>query len=163
MNKKIIKKAIIVAILITAFSLLTTKWLDYKKAKDYEAMRQDMIQTTNKPSRDVGLVTLKIKQDTVTKSGLTLVITDHNDPDYGWGPGYEVLKLVNDEQWIPLTSKIPMVFNEIAYVLDENNQWEYKIDWTNYYGELETGKYKIKKTIYDCGNIDLYSEEFEIK
>ena len=118
MNKNIIKKAIIVAILITAFSLLTTKWLDYKKAKDYEAMRQDMIQTTNKPSRDVGLVTLKIKQDTVTKSGLTLVITDHNDPDYGWGPGYEVLKLVNDEQWIPLTSKIPMVFNEIAYVLD---------------------------------------------
>ena len=57
MNKNIIKKAIIVAILITVFSLLTTKWLDYKKAKDYEAMRQDMIQTTNKPTRDVGLVT----------------------------------------------------------------------------------------------------------
>lgn len=163
MNKNIIKKAIIAAILITVFSLLITKWLDYKKQKDYELKRQDMIQTLNKPSKDTGLVTLKIKKDTITKTGLTLVITDYNEPDYGWGPGYEVLQLVNNEQWIPVTSKIPMVFNEIAYVLDENSQWEYEIDWTNFYGELEPGKYKIKKTIYDCGNIDLYSEEFEIK
>ena len=52
MNKNIIKKAIIAAILITVFSLLITKWLDYKKQKDYELKRQDMIQTLNKPSKD---------------------------------------------------------------------------------------------------------------
>jgi hypothetical protein len=163
MNKDIIKKAIILAIIITVFSLLITKWLDYKKQKDYEMISQDMIQTTNETSKDLSLVKLKIKEDSITKTGLTLVITDYNEPSFGWGPGYEVLKLINNEEWIPVTPNVPMVFNEIAYMLDENHQWEYVIDWTNFYGELETGKYKIKKTIYNNGYIDLYSNEFEIK
>ena len=37
MNKGIIKKALIVALIITVFSVLITGWLDYKKYKDYES------------------------------------------------------------------------------------------------------------------------------
>ena len=48
MNKKIIKKAVIVAIIITIFSLLITLWLDYKKDKDYEAAKDSMLQTSGK-------------------------------------------------------------------------------------------------------------------
>ena len=92
---------------------------------------------------------MEINKETVSKTGLTVVITDYNEEPFGWGPGYEVLKLVNNEQWIPVESKVPMIFNEIAYVLDENKQWEYKIDWTNFYGELEPGTYKLKKTVYE--------------
>lgn len=163
MNKKIIKKAVIVAIIITIFSLLITLWLDYKKDKDYEAAKDSMLQTSGKSIRDVSLVKFEINKETVSKTGLTVVITDYNEEPFGWGPGYEVLKLVNNEQWIPVESKVPMIFNEIAYVLDENKQWEYKIDWTNFYGELEPGTYKLKKTVYDSGNTDIYSNIFEIK
>ena len=63
------------------------------------------------------------------------------------------LKYVSDEvAWI-----------EIAYNLNENNQRIQKIDIDKYYGKLDKGIYRVVKTIYDNGNIDLYSDAFEIK
>ena len=163
MNKGIIKKAIIVAIIITVFSIIITGWIDYQKHKDYEAMKGDMIQSVNKQSQDTSLVKLDIVKESITNTGVTMIITDHNKNPYGWGPGYELLKLVNDEQWIPVDALVPLSFHEIAYVLDENNQYEYKIDWTNFYGAVPSGMYKLKKSVYDDGYVDIYTEAFEIK
>lgn len=57
-----------------------------------------------------------------------------------------------------------MIFTALAYSLDENNQWEYKINWSRYYEKLENGIYRIKKKIYDNNHyIDLFSNEFEIR
>lgn len=113
-------------------------------------------------NRKSELVTLEIDKDTLSKVGVTLIITDNNEKSYGWGQGYIVQKKVNNE-WNDLEPNEPMVVNDIAYTLDENNQWKYKIDWSNYYGKLENGTYRIKKNVYDDGYIDLYSDEFEIK
>ena len=123
MNKEIIKKAVIVAVIITLFSIIITGWIDYQKHKDYEAMKGDMIQSANKQTQDTTLVKLDIVKESITNTGVTMIITDHNKNPYGWGPGYELLKLVNDEQWIPVDALVPLSFHEIAYVLDENNQW----------------------------------------
>lgn len=163
MNKEIIKKAVIIAVIITLFSIIITGWIDYQKHKDYEAMKGDMIQSANKPSKDTSLVRLDIVEESITNAGVTMIITDHNEPDFGWGPGYELLKLVKEEQWIPVEPKVPLVFNEIAYVLDDNNQWTYNIDWTNFYGEVAPGTYKLKKSVYNNGYTDIYTEAFEIK
>ena len=79
MNKEIIKKAVIVAVIITVFSIIITGWIDYKKHKDYEAMKGDMIQSANKPSKDTSLVRLDIVEESITNSGVTMIITDHNE------------------------------------------------------------------------------------
>ncbi len=113
-------------------------------------------------NRKPELVTLEVDKDTLSKVGVTLVITDNNEISYGWGEGYIIQKKTNNE-WIDLNSNEPMMFNALAYNLDENNQWKYKIDWSKYYGKLENGIYRIKKSVYDNGYIDLYSNEFEIK
>lgn len=163
MNKKIIYKAVIIAIVITIFSLLVTTWLDYKKDKEYEAKQSEMIQSANKEKYDTSLIKLEIDDSTISNKGLTLVITDNNKPAGSWGPGYEIMKLENEDHWITLKPNEDVAFNEIAYVLDENNQWHYKVDWTNFYGELETGTYKIKKSVYNNGYVDLYSNQFVIE
>ena len=51
----------------------------------------------------------------------------------------------------------------LTYELDDNNQWTYNIDWTNFYGEVAPGTYKLKKSVYDNGYTDIYTEAFEIK
>ena len=113
--------------------------------------------------RDPKLVTLEIDEDTLSKIGVTLIITDNNENSYGWGHGYQVQKKINNN-WVDLESKEEMIFTALAYSLDENNQWEYKIDWSRYYGKLENGIYRIKKKIYDNNNyIDLFSNKFEIR
>lgn len=131
------------------------------------ANKVDIENTTNKNDieiyRDPNLVTLEIDKDTLSKIGVTLIITDNNENSYGWGHGYQVQKKINNN-WADLESKEEMIFTALGYSLDENNQWEYKIDWSRYYGKLENGIYRIKKKIYDNNNyIDLYSNEFEIK
>ena len=113
-------------------------------------------------SRKPELVTLEVDTDTLSKIGVTLIITDNNETSYGWGKDYEVQKKENNN-WINLEPSKPMIVQDIGYMLDENNQCKQNIDWSHYYGKLENGTYRIKKKVYDNKYIDLYSNEFEIK
>jgi hypothetical protein len=113
-------------------------------------------------SRKPELVTLEVDTDTLSKIGVTLIITDNNETSYGWGKDYEVQKKENNN-WINLEPSEPMIVQDIGYMLDENNQCKQNIDWSHYYGKLENGTYRIKKKVYDNKYIDLYSNEFEIK
>lgn len=40
-------------------------------------------------------------------------------------------------------------FITIGYLTDENGIREIETDWTNHYGKLETGEYRIIKGVYD--------------
>ena len=113
-------------------------------------------------NRDPNLVTLEVDKDTLSKVGVTLVITDNNEPSYGWGEGYSLQKKTSNG-WADLDAEQDPIFTSIGYVLDENNQFKYKIDWSKYYGKLANGTYRIKKSVYDNEYIYLYSNEFEIK
>ncbi len=113
-------------------------------------------------NRKPELVTIEVDTDTLSKIGVTLIITDNNETSYGWGKDYEVQKKENNN-WIDLEPSESMIVQDIAYILDENNQCKQSIDWSHYYGKLENGTYRIKKKVYDNKYIDLYSNEFEIK
>ena len=56
-----------------------------------------------------------------------------------------------------------LIFNALAYLPKENGELKMKVKYGNYYGTLENGIYRIVKSVYDGGYIDLYSNEFEIK
>lgn len=64
---------------------------------------------------------------------------------------WEELKVIRDD----------LTFTALAYKVDNNNQIKMKVNYSNYYGKLEKGTYRIVKTVYD--EIDFYSNEFEIK
>lgn len=113
-------------------------------------------------NRDKEKVKIEVLADTVTPSGVTIVVTDKNEDFYGWGKSYKVEQKVNGE-WKALTPRTEMIFEELAYGLDKNGQFKQEINWTRFYGELEKGIYRIVKDTYDKGYINFYSNEFEIK
>ena len=115
-----------------------------------------------KLNRNQENVTIEVLEDTVTSSGVTIVVTDKNKNPYGWGKSYKLQQKIVDE-WYNVAPQTVVSFEEIAYVLDEDGQFKQDIDWTRFYGNLGKGKFRIVKDTYDDGYIYFYSNEFEIK
>lgn len=114
-------------------------------------------------SRKPENVKIEVLKDSVTNTSVEILITDNNEQPYGWGIEFNVQKKVNDK-WenLPFVSE-NLAWNAIAFVVDENNQLNQKLDIEEYYGKLEKGTYRIVKPVYDQEYINLYSDEFEIK
>lgn len=111
---------------------------------------------------DINKVKIEVLKDTVTNTYAEILITDNNENNGGWGKSYRIQKKENNK-WIDLKPIQNLGFEEIAFLLDENNQLKQKINWKTFYGELEKGTYRIVKPIYLNEYVDLYSDEFEIK
>ena len=56
-----------------------------------------------------------------------------------------------------------IVWIAIAYLPNEDNQIKQTINIEEYYGKLKKGTYRVVKSVYDKGYIEIYSNEFEIK
>lgn len=114
-------------------------------------------------NRDVKNVTIEVIKDTITNKSVEILITDNNEDYFGWGVDFKVQKKVNGE-WEDLKFKSDdLVWISIAYVPNEDSQIKQKLDIEEYYGKLDNGTYRVAKSVYDKGYIDIYSEEFEIK
>jgi flagellar basal body-associated protein FliL len=108
-------------------------------------------------------VTIEVLDGTITNSSVEILITDNNEDKYGWGVEFYVEKNI-DGNWYRIDSiSDDLSWITIAYNPDKNGQITQKLDIENYYGKLDNGTYRIVKTVYDNGYIDLYSNEFEIK
>jgi hypothetical protein len=55
-----------------------------------------------------------------------------------------------------------MSFEEISYVLDENCEYEESLEWSEFYGSLEKGSYRIVKTVYYNGENVEFTAEFRV-
>ena len=107
-------------------------------------------------------VTIKVVPDTACDTSVQILITDNNEDKYGWGVAFSIQEKVNGE-WKDLDYiSDEVAWIAIAYNLNENNQLIQKIDIEKYYGKLDKGIYRVVKKIYDNGNVDIYSDEFEI-
>lgn len=102
-------------------------------------------------------VKIEVVEDSISSTGVTILITDPNS--YGWGEDYEI-ETKKDNEWEIVEPNKRVIVNAIAHCPDENNQLELNIDWDYYYGKLENGIYRIVKSMYD--GTKLYSNEFEI-
>ena len=117
----------------------------------------------NRDVKNVKNVTIEVIKDTITNKSVEILITDNNKDYYGWGVDFKVQKKVNGE-WKDLKyASDDLVWNSIAYIPNEDNQLKQKLDIEEYYGKLSKGTYRVVKTVYDNGYIDIYSNEFEIK
>ena len=105
-------------------------------------------------------VTMNIKENTLTKSGATIIITDNNKTKYTYEEYYKLEKRI-DHIWYELKPKSDVIFNEMGYLVDDNNELEMNIDWSKTYGNLTSGKYRIIKRIYD-GEYKYFSVEFDL-
>ena len=105
-------------------------------------------------------VTMNIKENTLTKSGAIIIITDDNKTKYTYEEYYKLEKRI-DHIWYELKPSGDVLFNEMGYLVDDNNELEMNIDWSKSYGNLTSGKYRIIKRIYD-GEYKYFSVEFDL-
>lgn len=113
-------------------------------------------------NNDPQKVNIEVKEDSISKSGVTIIVTDENRVGYTWGDEYSIEQKVKNK-WKKLKvkkDKKDEITCFVAHKVDENNQITFNIDWTLSYGELPNGTYRIVKPV--SKSVEFYSNEFEI-
>ena len=113
---------------------------------------------------DLKGVSMAIKENTLTNTGATVIITDTSNRDNIYGNSYKIEKKENGV-WIELKPKNDMFFTDIGYVVGEDHTLEFDINWEYFYGKLESGEYRILKDTREAGEgVNHYiTAEFMIK
>ena len=106
-------------------------------------------------------VSMKIKEGSLTETKAVVIIEDLNKNKYVYGEEFFLEKKENDN-WIRLTpNNYDYGFNEIGYVINEDNKLELIQDWSKIYGVLGKGKYRLVKNVFDNG-YKYFFVEFDI-
>lgn len=168
-NEKMrILKFIIFIILVIALTIMTYYYFYMRNA--YFTAANEMVKMTQKTEelrkndpRSIENVTIEVVTPSVSTSGATILITDNNENKYPWKEDY-IVQVKENDSWKDLKTIATNNFNEVDYVLNENNQIEQKIDWSKSYGTLSKGTYRILKPVNAILEYILFdSDEFEIK
>lgn len=91
-------------------------------------------------------VYIKIEEDSLTKESATITVVCENDNTYIIGRDYYIQKYKNN-RWVKLNEKEEMVSTMQAIILDKNDSETFQLNWSRYYGSLDSRKYRIVKRI----------------
>ena len=114
-------------------------------------------------------ISISIKEGTLTKKGITLIIKNNAKQNYFYGSQYYLEK---EENWTfnVYEPKEILSWNDVLYSLKSNEQIEIEINWIIGYDELSNGKYRLVKKFTTEENItssanvqEKFYVEFEIK
>ena len=153
MRKKVI--IIICILLIIALIVVASKIIMDKKTKVDNNVTNDNIVYTNSINvnnnsstiaeiKDIQLVVL---EDTVTSTNMTVEIRNQTSYEVSYDNYYKIERKDNGS-WNELSIKGDSITTDIAFLLKEESSSQKKIDWTNQYGSLEKGEYRITKKVY---------------
>ncbi len=130
---------------------------------------------TNKNEFDIGnesnvkitekSISLYIKENTLTKTGTTLIFKNDSDVDIQYGESYEI-EIKKDGEWHKIN--VELNFNLPAYILQSKTSKEIELKWESGYGKLASGDYRIIKSFdieKENGTFETFyaSAEFTIK
>lgn len=93
-------------------------------------------------------VNIEIKKETLTKKGATVIITNKSDSKIAFGEYYRIDKK-EDQKWTKMKSinKNDLMILNINEIEGEKSI-EKNIDWSELYGTLRKGDYRLVKEIY---------------
>ena len=157
MKKVIILLCIILAIIIIIVGILYFKnnGLSFLNSN----IENDVNIEENGDVENASDISMVIKDGTLTPSGATVVLTN----SYGYDRWFRIDKEENGEWKEAQTINENYNFTAEAYLTNGNSEVEIPIDWTDLYGTLENGKYRIVKRAFNNLNREEYvSVEFII-
>lgn len=107
-------------------------------------------------------VTLKVKEDTLTKTGATFILENNKNNAINYTIAYEI-EAKRDNKWYKLG--IINEFIEEIYEVDAKSSDQIIIDWKNSYLKLPKGEYRVIKEITVPATYELFyiAAEFTIK
>lgn len=125
--------------------------------------------TTYETVNNLSGVTMTVKKETVSSTGLTAAFENNSDKQCIYGE-YFLLENKINEKWyqVPVVIDGDYGFNDIGYELASGKESEWEVNWGWLYGSLDTGEYRIVKDILDfrdTGDFDTYylAAEFTIR
>lgn len=113
---------------------------------------------------------VRLRVDNVTPTGLTLICNQSGGEPKGeiqTGTTY-FLEKYSDGAWQKLGSFQDFAWEDVAIIVQKGEEIEWEIDWSEAYGSLDMGRYRIGKAFDDyimsSGDYDSYTiyAEFEI-
>ncbi len=87
---------------------------------------------------------LLVKEDTITNTGGTFILTNTYDTAMYYDECYE-MEILEDENWKEINVIIDFI--ELSYELNPDSSIEIPLNWENGYGKLISGTYRIIKDI----------------
>ncbi len=107
-------------------------------------------------NKGVSDITMTVKEGTLTRTSATVIIKD-NDKEHGYGENYSIEKKENGE-W-----KTVKPIGQSSFLLISmgtlTGELKFDLDWSERYGELENGEYRIVKSVDTAeGKRELYAE-----
>ncbi|MFY9176075.1 MAG: immunoglobulin-like domain-containing protein [Caldicoprobacterales bacterium] len=128
----------------------------------------DLKPTEFETVNDLEGVSIKIKDGTVSSTGLTLVLENNSEKECIYSESYVLEEKIND-QWyqVPVVIEGDYGFEDIGYELNPGDKREWEVNWEWLYGSLDKGEYRIIKDILDfreTGDFDTHylAAEFAI-
>ena len=104
---------------------------------------------------------MTIMDDTLTPTGAKVIIHDTNEEKYVYGEEF-FLEKKEEGVWKRLNPIVDNYgFNEIGYLVGDSNKLGMVQDWTDIYGALGKGEYRLVKNVFDDG-YKYFSVEFVI-
>lgn len=105
-------------------------------------------------------VTMNVKEETVSPTGLTLTFENNSDKQGIYGD-YFLLEKKIDESWYEVPTILSNYgFNDIGYDLPPSDVQELTVDWDWLYGKLDSGEYRIVKDISDFRQTGDYTKYY---
>ncbi len=107
-------------------------------------------------NKGVSDITMTIKKETLTRKSATVVLESKSD--YSCGEIYSIDKK-EDGEWRSMTEINRYIFTFVGWIPGKDGKIKCKIDWSERYGELENGEYRIVKSVNTAeGKRELYAE-----
>ena len=172
-NKIIIVIIIILCLIVVAlihFWILPSRYEKESKERNYSELDEKVEENINNwnsnnnnndlLSWDKEKVTIKVKELLEDNKSAIIEIDDKNNNPISWGIDFSIQKMSEgNNEWYDLKSKAKIEWLKTIVSPDDNGITEMKIDWSNMYGELDNGTYRIVKR---NGFTNIYSESFNI-
>ena len=121
---------------------------------------QDSAGTEEDASASTGMLAqnVDIKVLEVTPTSLKVRLTNNGDEDISFGDDYEGIEVYDEttDTWKECQKQYEIACYDILHFVksgDKQNWFDWYVDWTNVYGSLGAGHYRLQKNI-SIGNID---------
>ena len=107
--------------------------------------------------RSIKNVKMEIKEGTLNKDGASIIIKDTNLYPFSYGYWFKIEKKVNNN-W-----QEPKIINKYSFNINNTGKFETNVKWTDLYGALDKGTYRLIKSVDDNEGKKIYfSVEFNI-
>ena len=121
---------------------------------------QGSVSTEENTSASTGVFAqdVDIKVLEVTPTSLKVRLTNNGDEDISFGDDYEGIEVYDEatDTWMECKKQYEIACKDILHFVksgDKQNWFDWYVDWTNVYGSLGAGHYRLQKNI-SIGNID---------